>query len=178
MSDVISSNQVSNIAARLEQVRQSAQTEVNAPTSQYLRFQLGDTHYALAVSEVRGVDRLHPLTYVPGAPSFVLGVCNRRGMVLPCISLSELLGGAPPEINRASRLVLVSDGEPGGMVGLVVDRLLDVLNLSSDSIEAPMATLEHSAMLKGQTRLRNGQMALLLEPDALRRRITRRGEGG
>lgn len=178
MSNGLSSNQVSNITTRLEQVRQSAQDEASAPTSQYLRFQLGDINYALPISEVRGVDRLHPLTYVPGAPSFVLGVCNRRGVVLPCISLSELLGGIAPEINRTSRLVMFHDGEPSGQVGLLVDRLLDVLNLSSDSIEAPMATLEQGAMLKGQTRLRNGQMVLILEPEAVRRRITRRGESG
>ncbi len=178
MSDSMDGNQVGSIVARVEQVRRSVRDETSVPTNQYLRFQIGEAQYALPVTEVRGVDRLHPLTYVPGAPNFVLGVCNRRGVVLPCISLSELLGGPQSEISRHARLVLIQDDEAGGLIGLLADRLLDVVNIGSESIESPMATLEMGVLLRGQARLRNGQMVLLIEPEQLRQRINRRAEGG
>ncbi len=178
MSDSNDGSQVGSVLARLEQVRQSVRNDTATATNQYLRFQMGEAHYALPVTEVRGVDRLYPLTYVPGAPNFVLGVCNRRGVVLPCISLSELLGGPPTEITHNARLVLIQDNEAGGVIGLLADRLLDVVNISSESIEQPMVTLEQSALLHGQSRLRNGQMVLLIEADQLRQRINRRTESG
>lgn len=178
MSDSNGGNQVGSILARLEQVRQSARDETAMPTNQYLRFQIGEAYYALPVTEVRGVDRLYPLTFVPGAPNFVLGVCNRRGVVMPCISLSEVLGGPPTEISHNSRMVLIQDNEAGGIIGLLADRLLDVVNIGSESIEQPMVTLEHGALLRGQSRLRNGQMVLLIEPEQLRMRINRRTESG
>lgn len=178
MTDNISSGQVGAILARLEQARETARDDNQAPPDQFLRFQLGEVNYALPVSAVRGVDKPPTLTYVPGAPSYVLGVGNRRGAVLPVISLAELLGSTIAEISRATRIVLIQDADPGGLIALLVDRLLDVINVTDENIEPPMTTMQQGALLRGQTRLRNSQMVLLLNPDELLKRITRRGDGG
>ncbi len=177
MSDSSRSNQVSNLVARLEQTRQWAQDEAEetVSTSQVLHFQVGAGQYALPIVQVKGVDRLRPLTYVPGAPSFVLGVCNRRGTVLPCVNLGELLGVKGEPVGKESRLVIIQDSDGSGLIGLLVDRTHDVVNISSDSIEPPLPTLEHATMLSGQARLRNGQMLLLLEPKELLKRMMHRG---
>ncbi|PZS02150.1 MAG: hypothetical protein DLM69_04250 [Candidatus Chloroheliales bacterium] len=177
MSDSIGGDRIGSLLARLEQVRQEAGDKTLVPTDQYLRFQVGEVHYALPVTEVRGVDRLYPLAYVPGAPDFVLGVCNRRGMVLPCISLSELLDGAATKIIRSSRLVLIQDHEASGLIGLLADRLLDVVNIGSESIAPAMATLAQGALLRGQTSLANDQVVLLIEPEQLLQRINERMAG-
>jgi len=57
--------------------------------NQYVVFQLEDELYGVDILQVRGIEKMLPLTRVPNAPSFVKGVCNLRGSVIPVIDLKN-----------------------------------------------------------------------------------------
>src|SRR5690606_15642607 len=66
--------------------------------------------YAFAASFATEVVRLGPITRLPGAPSFLPGVFQHRGEVLPVFDPAALVGERPTDVAGGSRVVLVQSG--------------------------------------------------------------------
>ncbi|MBI5548151.1 MAG: purine-binding chemotaxis protein CheW [Deltaproteobacteria bacterium] len=106
------------------------------PPREYLGFRLAEEIYAIELSKVREIAKVPPITEVPRAPSFVMGVMNLRGEVMPVFDLHKRLGlvrHAP--CNRSARVVVVETGL--GPAGLLVEAVEQVVRLRSSTIEAP-----------------------------------------
>ncbi len=106
------------------------------PVREYLGIRLADETYALELGQVREIAKVPPVTEVPRAPSFVMGVMNLRGEVLPVFDLHKRLGlvrQAP--CNRGSRIVVVETAK--GPAGLLVEAVEQVVRLRPSTIEAP-----------------------------------------
>jgi twitching motility protein PilI len=85
-------------------------------------FRLGREQFAVRRTEVREVLMLPPsLTRVPGAKSWIRGLANVRGHLLPVVDLRDYLGAGSPGMERSARLLVVSS--PDLPVGLVVDEV-------------------------------------------------------
>src|SRR4029450_2668774 len=85
-------------------------------------FTLGGHRFAVDVSEARGVVVFDGGTPLPLAPSFVLGLANLRGTVMPVVDLAPLLG-LPPREAKAQTLGLVL-GHGAWKAAAVVDTVL------------------------------------------------------
>ena len=96
-------------------------------------FQLQNEEYALPVEYVGAIERMHPITRVPQTASFVKGVINLRGVVIPIIDLRLRFGIAEKEVSEEQRMIIVSVN--GVEVGIIVDAASDVIDLPVDSIE-------------------------------------------
>jgi purine-binding chemotaxis protein CheW len=83
-----------------------------------LTLRSGGETLSLPLAEVMEILQPRPLTRVPHGPPSLLGLANLRGVVVPVISLSALLGAGTSPVTAASRLVLVSLGAP---VALLAD---------------------------------------------------------
>ncbi|WP_313891245.1 chemotaxis protein CheW [Psychrobacillus sp.] len=96
-------------------------------------FQLLDKEYVIPVNQVKAIEKLIHITRVPKTPSYVKGVINLRGVVIPIIDLKNRFGLAESEINDNSRIIIISleDME----VGVIVDSANDVLDIPMDAIE-------------------------------------------
>ncbi len=106
-------------------------------TGQYLTFSLGDEVYALEVFKVREVLEPTKITRVPRMPPYMLGVINLRGSVVPVIDLRRKLGLERVEVTLDSGIIILEfeiDGEIA-LMGIFVDSVYEVINLSKDSIE-------------------------------------------
>lgn len=73
----------------------------------YLLFRIGDDRYALDAADVAEVLGLRVLKQVPGAPSWVAGMLDRRGAVVPVIDMSALAGRGAAAAVTSTRLALV-----------------------------------------------------------------------
>ena len=106
-----------------------------APRREFLTFRLGDEHYGidiLRVQEIREIDRV---TRVPHVASFVRGVINLRGAIVPIVDLGLMFGFPEPlPVEKASAIVLNVDRR---MVGLVVAGVSDVVALAEEEILPP-----------------------------------------
>lgn len=105
---------------------------------QYVVFQLEDELYGVEILQVRGIEKMLPLTRVPNAPSFVKGVCNLRGSVIPVIDLKKRLGLASTEEASNAKIIVVNIGKQ--IVGMTIDAAADVVSLDSNQVE-PSPTL-------------------------------------
>lgn len=110
--------------------------EKESPTTiELLTFQLADQEYSLdimSVREIRGWTRTTPL---PHAPSYMKGVINLRGTVLPVMDLSERLGLEPQK--QTDRNVIIVVNHDDVMTGLLVDAVSDIIALTAEDLQPP-----------------------------------------
>lgn len=100
---------------------------------QLVVFELGDERYGLDIDSVYEIIRHQPVTAVPQAPSFVEGVINLRGRIIPVVDLRRRFGMMSGTLTKASRIVVCEAA--GTRVGLVVDGVSEVLMVNNESVE-------------------------------------------
>ncbi|MGM0522531.1 MAG: chemotaxis protein CheW [Bacillota bacterium] len=102
-------------------------------------FELNDEEYALPVDLVGAIERVMPITRIPGVPPFVKGVLNLRGVVTPVIDLRERFNFDRQEETEATRIIIIQHDEKD--VGLIVDACYDVIDIPNESIEPAPETV-------------------------------------
>ena len=108
------------LLAALERRLQTSRVDLAAGTAQFwtgLGFRLGERWLVAPREDVREVIMLPPMTRVPGARPWLLGLANVRGSLLPVCDLRRLLGEEHHTLARGSRvLVYNSDRVPAGFL--------------------------------------------------------------
>jgi purine-binding chemotaxis protein CheW len=99
----------------------------------FLAFVLGEEHYAIPLSSIREIMKLPYVTEVPLAPPNVIGIISVRGRVTTLIDMRRLLKMPEQEPTAKSRVLLVDEGDE--IVGLLIDRVLQVYRLSAEEVE-------------------------------------------
>ena len=98
-----------------------------------ISFRIGEQEFCvdiMAVREIRGWTQATPL---PQAPSYVRGVINLRGAVLPIVDLASRLGFESTEASDRNVIIVAQIGEQ--VVGLLVDAVSDILTVTDDVIQ-------------------------------------------
>jgi purine-binding chemotaxis protein CheW len=130
---------------------QLIQTQGRAPTaaalalqasdapSQYLTFALGGEMFAVGILNVKEIIEYGQLTEIPMMPTFIRGVINLRGSVVPVIDLSARFGGKVTELSRRTCIVIVevADEDTRHDIGIMVDAVSEVLDIPGSEIEPP-----------------------------------------
>lgn len=84
-------------------------------------YRIGSHRLASGFDEVIEILPLPALTTVPGAQSWMLGVANVRGTLLPVVDLKQFLEGERTVLNESQRVLVVR--QPGGEVAVTIDEL-------------------------------------------------------
>lgn len=100
-------------------------------------FRVGDSHFALDVTNVREVVRWQELTPLPKSPRLIEGVIDLRGAVIPVVDLSRALGGEPVAQTTGARIAIVE--VDGLMMGLRVDAAVEVMAADATALDDPPA---------------------------------------
>jgi purine-binding chemotaxis protein CheW len=140
---------------------------------QLVVFQLGAELYGVDIARVHEIIRLQTITRVPRAPSFVEGVINLRGKVIPVVDLRRRFGLPLADHTRATRTVVVEIGDQ--VVGIIVDSVSEVLRVSTATIEPPSPVVAgiDSEYLQGIAKLPE-RLVILLDLDRVLAREERR----
>ena len=99
---------------------------------EFLIFTLGDEEYGvdiLKVQEIRGYDQV---TRIANTPSFLKGVTNLRGVIVPIVDLRIKFAKQDVEYDDNTVVIVLNLGQR--VVGIVVDGVSDVLSLTTDQI--------------------------------------------
>lgn len=106
-------------------------------SGKYLVFHLGREEYGVEVLKVREIMGLQDITSVPQTSSFVKGVINLRGKVIPVIDLRLKFGLDSSEYTQRTCIVVVQVQEKGHplMMGVIVDGVNEVLTMQEGEIE-------------------------------------------
>jgi purine-binding chemotaxis protein CheW len=137
-------------------------TGADSRSGKYLTFVLAGEEYGLEILKVREIIGLMSITAVPGMPEFVLGVINLRGKVIPVVDL-RLKFGMPTQEHTSETCIIVVD-VGGSLIGVLVDRVSEVLDIHSEDIEdAPQVgdSIQDSFIL-GMAKAK-GRVKILLE---------------
>ncbi len=102
-------------------------------------FYIGDILMGVDIQKVQEINRHVNMTPVPHAPACVRGVVNLRGDVVTVLDLRTVLDLEPTEINETSRNMIAKAGDE--QIGLLVDRIADVVKVTRDEIEPPPANI-------------------------------------
>ncbi len=112
---------------------QAVQTLAHSDGRQFLTFRIGEEEYGLDILRVQEIRSYEAPTRVANAPPFVKGVVNLRGVIVPILDLRIRLGRAG-DYNAFTVVIVLNVA--GRVVGIVVDSVSDVLELSADEIKA------------------------------------------
>jgi purine-binding chemotaxis protein CheW len=135
---------------------------------QVVVFRLGKEEFGAPIASVQEIVRVpEELIRVPKAPSFVEGVINLRGTVLPVIDLRLRLG--LEQVERSDRQRIMVFLISGVRTGFIVDQVAEVLKIPKAAIElAPQLSTEQSRLLSRMANLeKQKRMVQLLDPPHL-----------
>ena len=132
-----------------------------AEMRQIVSLMLSGEKYGINIMDIEEILRMMDITRVPKAPSFVEGIINLRGQVIPIVDLRKKLGIAVPEESGQTRIINVNI--KGKKIGFVVDCVDEVLRLDPEVIDkAPGAsTGVNSGYIDGVARTRQGMIIIL-----------------
>ncbi len=102
---------------------------------QLVSFEVGDEEYAVPILSVQEINRMMQITRVPQSPEFVEGVINLRGKIIPVIDLRKRFGLTELENSDDVRIIVVEVANR--VIGFTVDRVNEVLRISSSIVEPP-----------------------------------------
>jgi len=108
-------------------------------TDQYLTFQLAGEVFAIGILAIREIIEYASLTTVPMMPTYIRGVINLRGAVVPVLDLLVRFGKSPAEVTKRTCIVIVEVTTHGErqVFGVVVDSVNAVLDIPASEIEPP-----------------------------------------
>lgn len=140
----------------------------NEDDEQMVVFRLGKEEFGVPIDSVQEIVRVpDELTHVPKAPSFVEGVINLRGSVLPVIDQRRRLGLEALERNEQQRIMVFMLN--GVRTGFIVDSVSEVLKIALVTVEAAPYLSSEQARLIGRVANLEKQKRLiqLIEPSHL-----------
>ncbi|PTY07361.1 chemotaxis protein CheW [Opitutaceae bacterium EW11] len=135
----------------------------------YLSVLLQGESYALSVLKVREIVRIPKINPLPHLPSYVRGVMNLRGQVIPVIDLRSRFG-LQSELGERTCVVVANVATSRGLerpMGMIVDGVEDVAFISGADIEPPpFLRAGATSCLLGMAKSK-GQVKLLLDVDRI-----------
>ncbi len=141
-------------------------------TLEIIAFRLHDQEFCVKTTTIREIRGWARSTPIPHSPPDVIGVMNLRGSVIPIIDLAHKLGMKSTEANERSAIVVAEVHNM--VVGLVVDRVSDILTIRGDQIQPvpEVTTSFDKAYAEGVIAHENGMICFL----NLARMFKERGE--
>ncbi|MGL4987378.1 MAG: chemotaxis protein CheW [Treponemataceae bacterium] len=106
---------------------------------QLVTFQLGNELYGVDIREVKEIVKIQQIRQIPSAPSFMEGIFNLRGEIIPIINLHKRLGLGEREKNE-------EDEFHGGFIilnienvrlGIIIDRIARVILIPAEEVTPP-----------------------------------------
>ena len=100
-----------------------------------MTFTLGKLLFGIVMAALIEIREWEQPTPLPGVPSYIKGVTNLRGNVVPVVGLAERLGWAPSVLHARSCILVVNIA--GKQAGFQVDEVNDIVAIAQDAVQTP-----------------------------------------
>ncbi len=100
-----------------------------------IAFRIGEQEFCVDIMSVREIRGWVPVTPLPRSPSFVRGVINLRGAVLPILDLSARLGFPLTETSARHVIIVAQVGHQ--VIGVLVDAVSDIITVGENTTQPP-----------------------------------------
>lgn len=105
---------------------------------QYLTFEIDSEDYGVSISDIKEIISICPITLVPETPSYVEGIINLRGDIIPVINVRKRFNKPPKEYNHKTCIVVIE--YDSFTIGLIVDSVKEVMYIDSANVLPPPST--------------------------------------
>jgi purine-binding chemotaxis protein CheW len=143
-------------------------TKETVEQKQYLTFLLAEEEYAISILQVKEIIEYATVTTVPKTPTWVRGVINLRGSVVPVVDLAAKFGMEPKLVTKTTCIVILETAiaKQNTTIGVVADAVSQVMDLTADDIQPvpEFGTRVKVDYLLGMAQL-GRKFALLLDVD-------------
>lgn len=137
--------------------------ELSGKKIQIVGFKLNEEEYALEIDTVQEIIKDVMATRVPRSKSYINGVINLRGIVIPIINLKFRFGMSDTKYNENKRVIILKTG--GVSAGIMVDSVSEVVEVDENNI-LPNPTQSNSdvnlSFLKGVCKISEERLMTLL----------------
>lgn len=131
-------------------------------TRQYISFTIGDEEYGVDIMAIREIKGWTATTELPNTPSFIRGVINLRGAIVPILDLRARFTGS--RTDAAPRHVIIVVAVGARVAGVLVDAVADIITVATGDIQ-PIPQVDHgdtsSGFLSGLVSVEGRMVALL-----------------
>lgn len=139
-------------------------------SSHFVTFGLADELLAAPVEAVREVLAVPPLTRVPNAPPYLLGIIDVRGGSVPVIDMRRKFGLPPAATTDSSRILVLEVAMAGQpiTIGALADRVFEVITMDDAALQPPpdIGVRWQSSAIAGIGR-QDGRFVILLDLPAV-----------
>jgi len=112
-----------------------SQEMIQNKRERYLTFHLGSEQYGIAIDRIKEIIAMMNITNVPNIPSYMRGVINLRGSIIPVIDTRLRFGMEPREDDMHTAIIIVEVEKVN--IGFIVDRVEEVSSIDSSSLSEP-----------------------------------------
>jgi purine-binding chemotaxis protein CheW len=133
---------------------------------QFVGFRLGDEDYAIAITKIREIILMKPITRLPQVPDAIEGLINLRGTVIPIINLRKRFGLPARPFDDETRTIVVTINDK--TVGCIVDEVTQVMRIGAEQLQPVPISMAGVAkrFIAGLARLED-RLLIVLEIDRL-----------
>lgn len=101
--------------------------------TQQVVFRLDDESYGVAIMKVYGIEKFQEILKIPNTPTYIEGVINLRGEVLPIYSLRKKFNLDEKAVDGETKIIITRANDM--QVGFIVDSVSEIINIEDDVIE-------------------------------------------
>jgi purine-binding chemotaxis protein CheW len=112
-----------------------ANAAVNVSNHEFLAFTLGDEEYGIDILKVQEIRGYEVVTRIANVPEFIKGVVNLRGTIVPIVDMRIKFNLGQATYDALTVVIILNLS--GRVMGVVVDTVSDVINLSAEQIKPP-----------------------------------------
>jgi len=102
-------------------------------------FYVGEALCGIDILKIQEINKQTEVTIVPQSPEYVKGVLNLRGRIVTVVDLGEKIGLSAISMSKENRNVIVDSHDEH--IGLLVEKISDVMTAETAKIEAPPANI-------------------------------------
>ncbi len=117
------------------QVNDQLLEEEDTQHGKYLTFILGHEYFGIEIEYVKEIINIQPIVEIPEVPTYVKGIINLRGNIIPVIDVRMKFKKDFVEYNDRTCIIVIDIKSVS--IGLIVDQVAEVLNIEDDNIVPP-----------------------------------------
>ena len=159
---------------KLNQILQKQQQQIDEPLNkeddviQLVGFIIGQEEYAVPILSIQEIIKPIEYTRVPSVPTYILGVFNLRGSVIPLLDLRSKFKMDPAKVTEDTRYIVMKGSD--NTAGFVIDRLTEAIRIKSSRIGPPPETIHAEKGMVYGIGMRDDNILTILKVEQLLKR--------
>ena len=108
--------------------------DIQKEEKQFIVFTVGEERFGVDVNQIKQVIPVMETTFIPNSPSFVKGVINLRGDIIPVIDLAEKLSLKRSQVEEEKKRIIIVELDEISNMGMLVDTVTEMIRIDAREI--------------------------------------------